>query len=125
MTLDKLNIVCYKKVMAKRLIPLLFFLFVFPTAVLADDASPTPSPWVVNNVNQSGGGINIANNNNNQNNNTNNNNININTGGVRSVAVVPRTLPATGADPSPAILAMLFGAIPLGLKLRRWGKTSL
>lgn len=124
--LDNLSFVCYKEIVAKRLVFIFFFLFLLPAPAFANDASPTPTPGIVNNVSQSGDGINISNNNNNQNSNsnTNNNNITISSQPFRAVAV-PRTLPATGSNPSLLFLALLFGSIPLGLYLRRYGKSEV
>ncbi|OGD86559.1 hypothetical protein A2870_02070 [Candidatus Curtissbacteria bacterium RIFCSPHIGHO2_01_FULL_41_11] len=93
----------------------------FTTPVFAD-ASPSPSPQVSVDVNVSGSGAGDITNVN-TNTNTNNNNVNVDIKNVNKqttpvVASVPKTLPATGA--SPFELAAMFGALPLGIALRKF-----
>lgn len=101
-----------------------------PALILVPNAlaqSPTPNPQV--NVNVDVAGTAGGNTNVNTNTNTNTNNINIQntqnqtqTVTIGAVAV-PRVLPATGA--SPLALALMFGAIPLGLYLRKYKRGQI
>lgn len=97
-------------------------LTIFTTPVFAD-ASPSPSPQVNVNVNVSASGGTDGISNINTNTNTNNNNVNVNVENknipaVVRTAAIPHKLPATGANPFE--LAAMFGALPIGMVLRKF-----